>query len=322
MEYVPGPSITAFCDRRNTRPAIASNCSASRARRFSTRTRGDHPPRPQASNILVMMHGRRSLVKVIDSGVAKALNQPLTGPDAVTGSGQMIGTPPSTCSPNRRSERVRRRYAAATLQPGRRAVRIVVRRFAVDAGPSQRGLQRDPRIIREVEPPRPRRGSAASRNVGPTWRVSAGTQLTALRARAARRAGMDPAEAMRKERDRRYASAQAALEDILIILRSGRCWPAIRGLFACASSRAPPRPDRGGGCAAARPAAGVVTTSVMYVRAEHQRGRRCGRRDRTIPFRRRSQAGNTFPVRRATRRSPTCRGRNGRRAGRARPHRA
>ena len=45
------------------------------------------------SNVLVTLHDRRPVVKVIDFGVAKALHQPLTDKTIYTRFAQMIGTP-------------------------------------------------------------------------------------------------------------------------------------------------------------------------------------------------------------------------------------
>ncbi len=45
------------------------------------------------SNILVTLHDGQPVVKVIDFGVAKAINQQLTEKTLFTAYGQMVGTP-------------------------------------------------------------------------------------------------------------------------------------------------------------------------------------------------------------------------------------
>ena len=54
---------------------------------------GDHPPRPEAANMLVDGARRRPVPKVIDFGVAKATGQQLTEQTLYTGFDQLVGTP-------------------------------------------------------------------------------------------------------------------------------------------------------------------------------------------------------------------------------------
>ncbi len=94
MELVPGISITQFCDQvRMTVPErihlFIDVCSAVQHAHQKGIIHRDLKP----SNVLVTMRDDRPVVKVIDFGVAKAINQRLTEKSIYTSFGQMIGTP-------------------------------------------------------------------------------------------------------------------------------------------------------------------------------------------------------------------------------------
>jgi serine/threonine protein kinase len=94
MEFVHGIPITAYCDKnrltlRERLELFVSVCQAIQHAHQKGIIHRDIKP----SNVLVTVHDRRPLVKVIDFGVAKALHQPLTDKTIYTRFAQMVGTP-------------------------------------------------------------------------------------------------------------------------------------------------------------------------------------------------------------------------------------
>ena len=94
MELVKGVPITSFCDE-NHLPArdrlglFAQVCQAVQHAHQKGVVHRDLKP----SNVLVTLHDGKPVPKVIDFGVAKALNQELTERTLFTAYGHMIGTP-------------------------------------------------------------------------------------------------------------------------------------------------------------------------------------------------------------------------------------
>ncbi|MEZ6235079.1 MAG: serine/threonine-protein kinase [Phycisphaerales bacterium] len=94
MELVKGEPITTHCDRhklgvRARVELFIRVCEAVQHAHHKGVVHRDLKP----SNILVQYEGGKASPKVIDFGVAKALNQRLTEATIFTGQGQMIGTP-------------------------------------------------------------------------------------------------------------------------------------------------------------------------------------------------------------------------------------
>jgi serine/threonine protein kinase len=94
MEYVKGIPITEYCDRYklNTQERLRlfiPLCQAIQHAHQKGIIHRDIKP----SNALVMIHDEKPITKIIDFGVAKALNQRLTERTLFTEQGQFIGTP-------------------------------------------------------------------------------------------------------------------------------------------------------------------------------------------------------------------------------------
>jgi tetratricopeptide (TPR) repeat protein len=94
MEHVPGVPITDYCDRhrlttRKRLELIIPVCQAI----HHAHQRGIIHRDVKPSNVLVMIQDGKPVPKVIDFGVAKALNQRLTEQTLFTELGQLIGTP-------------------------------------------------------------------------------------------------------------------------------------------------------------------------------------------------------------------------------------
>lgn len=94
MELVKGVCITEYCDQNNLNTAerlklFTQVCQAVQHAHQKGVIHRDLKP----SNILVTLHDGEPVPKVIDFGIAKALNQQLTERTLFTQYGQMIGTP-------------------------------------------------------------------------------------------------------------------------------------------------------------------------------------------------------------------------------------
>ncbi|MFT4513510.1 MAG: serine/threonine protein kinase/tetratricopeptide (TPR) repeat protein [Planctomycetota bacterium] len=94
MEYVPGMPLTDYCDHH--RMSVAT-----RVRVFQQVCRGVHHAHQKGilhrdlkpSNIMVMGHDAQHTVKIIDFGLARALDQRLSSDAIQTMQGQLLGTP-------------------------------------------------------------------------------------------------------------------------------------------------------------------------------------------------------------------------------------
>src|SRR5437870_6099763 len=94
MELVRGVPITDYCDQNNLSPRarlelFVSVCHAVQHAHLKGIIHRDLKP----SNVLITLHDGVPVVKVIDFGVAKALNQELTEKTLFTQFSQMVGTP-------------------------------------------------------------------------------------------------------------------------------------------------------------------------------------------------------------------------------------
>ncbi len=94
MEYVKGVPITEYCDKyklgtEERLRLFIPLCQAIQHAHHKGIIHRDIKP----SNALVMLHDEKPIPKVIDFGVAKALNQRLTERTLFTEQGQLIGTP-------------------------------------------------------------------------------------------------------------------------------------------------------------------------------------------------------------------------------------
>lgn len=94
MELVRGVSITDFCDKKQLSSTerlclFMDVCSAIQHAHQKGIIHRDLKP----SNVMVTLHDGQPVVKVIDFGVAKAINQQLTEKMYFTRYGQMVGTP-------------------------------------------------------------------------------------------------------------------------------------------------------------------------------------------------------------------------------------
>ena len=94
MELVKGVPITEYCDKTCISPSerlilLTTVCEAVQHAHQKGIIHRDLKP----SNIMITLHDGKPIVKVIDFGVSKAINQQLTEKTLFTAYGQLIGTP-------------------------------------------------------------------------------------------------------------------------------------------------------------------------------------------------------------------------------------
>ena len=215
MELVRGLPITDFCDRNqlplNDRLMLfVSVCRAIQHAHYKGIIHRDIKP----TNIMVALHDGVPAAKVIDFGIAKALEQKATE-RTFTLVGQMIGTP-AYMSP----EQVEMSgldidtrtdvYALGVL-----FYELLTGTTPLDAANSCAASYADlQRMIREDEPPRP---STRLSSLGDTATIVAGQRGAKPKHLAGRLAGdLDwiALKALEKDRNRRYASAESFADDV------------------------------------------------------------------------------------------------------------
>jgi len=157
MELVKGISITEYCDnhRFDTKQRLKlfqDICGAVQHAHQKGVIHRDLKP----NNILVSLHDSKSVVKVIDFGIAKAVSQDLTEKTLFTAFGQMIGTP-QYMSPEQADVNgldVDTRSDIYSL--GAVLYELLTAKTPIDPKQlRQAGLDEIHRLIREEEPPRP-----------------------------------------------------------------------------------------------------------------------------------------------------------------------
>ncbi len=216
MQYVDGTPITEYCDehRLNIKERLTlfiQLCEAVQHAHLKAVIHRDLKP----SNVLVSVISDRPAPKVIDFGVAKAVEQKLT-PDTIdTQQGALIGTP-AYMSP----EQVSDDSAGIDIRVDVYALGVVLFRLLAGKLPFERkrsetsGLSDLLRAICEDDPPRP---SSLLKPGNPESMETArrrGTETHLLRRTLSGDLAWITLKALAKDRDRRYGSAKRLAEDI------------------------------------------------------------------------------------------------------------
>ena len=216
MEYVEGISITKFCDEHKL-------SIEERLKLFSKVCDGVHHAHQKGiihrdikpSNILVSVQDGKSVPKIIDFGIAKAITQPLKGKTSYTEHGQLLGTP-EYMSP----EQAEMAYEDIDTRTDIYSLGVVLYELLAGATPfdakklCEGGLDHIQHIICEEEPRTP---SALLTTLGDKAKAvaqSRRTQIITLTRRLYRELEWIPMKAMRKDRTRRYKSASELADDI------------------------------------------------------------------------------------------------------------
>ena len=214
MELVRGVPITALCRQKRLRLGerlglFRDVCLAVHHAHQKGVIHRDLKP----SNVLVAMHDATPVVKVIDFGIAKAIDEPLTDRTIYTRFAQLIGTPmymsPEQAEMNAFDVDTRSDiYSLGIL-----LYELLTDTTPIDCGRFQTASFDEMRkLIREEEPPRPSVRLASTAGGGDT--VVDGTETRELAGQLRGDLDWIVMKAIEKDRQRRYETAADLSRDI------------------------------------------------------------------------------------------------------------
>ena len=216
MELVRGIPLTEYCQREQLDLEQRLNlfidvCFAVQHAHLKGIIHRDIKP----SNVMVTMHDGMPIVKMIDFGVAKAINQQLTDKTVFTNYSQMIGTP-LYMSP----EQAEMSGLDVDTRSDVYSLGVLLYELLTDTTPfekdrlRQAGYDEMRRIIREEEPPRPSTRLSTAQSSLQTIRDKRSVSLKDMS--KALKGDLDwiVVKAIEKNRARRYQSARELADDI------------------------------------------------------------------------------------------------------------
>ena len=216
MEYVKGETLTAYADRkrltlRERLELFIPICEAVQHAHHKGLIRRDLKP----SNVLVAEVEGKPAPKVIDFGVAKAMAGEGWTDTAHTQSGVVIGTP-LYMSPEQVAGETDVDTRADVYSLGVMLYELLTGEVPFDPGVLRKAaLAEIQRIIREVTPPKPSTRVAQLADVRTTaLAVARSASRERIAGELRRELDWIPLMALRKERERRYASPQALADDV------------------------------------------------------------------------------------------------------------
>lgn len=217
MELIHGIPITEYCDRAKftIRKRLELFVQVCRAVQHA-HTKGIIHRDLKPGNVLVTSNDVDAVPKIIDFGVAKALDQSLTEQTFATGFAQMLGTP-LYMSP----EQTEFNQGGVDTRSDVYSLGVLLYELLTGTTPfeserlKQIGFDEMRRVIREEEPPRPSQRfstlDAATRSTMSERRsIDAGAMNTSLHGEL----DWIVIKALEKDRNRRYESASAFAADV------------------------------------------------------------------------------------------------------------
>jgi eukaryotic-like serine/threonine-protein kinase len=217
MELVRGFPITEYCDQaglgtRQRLELFVKVCQAVQHAHQKGIIHRDLKP----SNVMVTLHDGVPVPKVIDFGVAKALNQKLTEQTIYTQHRQLIGTP-AYMSP----EQAEMSGLDVDTRSDVYSLGVLLYELLTGTTPFDKqtlealGFDEMRRLIREQDPPRPsQRISTLDASAATTLQQQRGFDRRQLSQSLRRELDWIVMRALEKDRNRRYESATALAEDV------------------------------------------------------------------------------------------------------------
>ena len=216
MERVKGLSITEHCDRHKLTieerlRLFQQVCEAVQHAHQKGIIHRDIKP----SNILISTENDRSIPKIIDFGIAKALAQPLTERTVATEDSQLLGTPeymspeqadPASVDMDTRSDI----YSLGVL-----LYVLLTGALPFDSDTLRTGgIDRIRQVIREIDPKTPSTRLMMLGDKATAIAQNRRTEIQTLARYLRKELEWIPLKAMRKERTERYRSASELADDI------------------------------------------------------------------------------------------------------------
>ncbi len=216
MEYVAGVPITQFCDERKLSvwqrlELFLSVCDAIQHAHQKGIIHRDLKP----ANILVTERDGRPVVKVIDFGVAKAIDHQLSTQALVTEMGQLIGTPEYMSPEQINSDLDRIDTRTDTYSLGALLYELLCGRLPFDSVALRgSGASEMRRLITEVAPPSPSQTISDETDEVRAIATNRSTTPKQLRSTLFSELEWIPLRALRKEPQERYRSPAELADDI------------------------------------------------------------------------------------------------------------
>ena len=216
MEFVSGIPVTAYCDQHRLTTTerlelFIRICDAIHHAHQKGVIHRDLKP----SNILVSRRETQSIPKIIDFGIAKAIDNRLTDDSVRTRGGQLVGTP-LYMSPEQAATRNR----DVDIRSDIYSLGVLLFELLTGSTPVTReqirnaGYDKVAQLIQEQDTPRP--SSRLSESVAPIDSVASDRNVDPSRLKSLIRGDLDwiVMKALEKDRERRYESASALARDI------------------------------------------------------------------------------------------------------------